>query len=1631
MLKRIVTAAVAAVLALAASAPAVYAQKALVYCPVGIDATGCDRIVTALQPTFGDGVDRGYDGTNGTVDLSKIDLHHYGVFVVPSLADDATKQPYALLRSVASRLHFAITGRVAVYSGAPDQGNSNRSDKDALIQNLATWAANGHSHATGLVGLVAFLDLSEHTSDRYSWVRDISLTDVSADAQLTAFGDVQAVSPRGTSVLSAGGRSVRFSNMASYGLHIGRRAAARTEVGALGGSSGAQSVLVMYSNADGKDGATTGGSAGTGKVGASSASLNITGAGATLGAASTTSSSTSTATASAPTITTDKPDYLPGDTVTFTGTGFAAGDTVTITVHEDPTWNYPDRQFVAVADANGAFTNRDMIVQQLDLGVTFTATAVAVPSGFVAQTTFTDGKESVQLATVDNAAPTTVTWRVTWLAYQNSSGCSGTIAVNGTTTLTGNTVDAGSQAPTANGNQSLLITDAVATGTSASQYTFNYWSLAPDGTSPYTPICESGTSGNAPISPTLYAHFKPAAAATSTAVSSSLNPSKYGQSVTFTATVTRASGSGSPTGTIQFKVDGANLGSPVALSSVDATSASASSDATSTLSVTTGTNHVVSAEYSAGSGFVSSTGTLSGGQEVDKADQVISWADPAPITYGTTLATVLTATVTTGDGALTYTEGATVLSTSDVLGAGPHTLTATAAATANYNSATKSVSLTVNKASPAFSNLSAPAITYDPAGTSATVTGTLKAGTLIPPGSVSVSIAGTGGALTGSGSVDGSGNFSITVTGGALPANATGYDVTVSYTGTANFSDASDNSLKLVVNKKLVSLSATVGTLTYTGNSQGPSFAGDVALVTVSYSGSGGTTYGPSTVQPTNAGSYTWTAALNDANNYQFAPAATTTGSFAIGKANQNALSITGVPATVTFGDAKFTLGTSGGSGNGALTWSTSSTACSVNATTGEVTIVSAGSCDISVTKAGGTNYFDATASTTFAVEKKAVNLSASVGSLTYTGDPQGPAFTGDLAQVDIKFSGVSPTSYGPSATLPTNAGNYSWSATLNDATDYKFADGVTTVGTFGIAKADATINVQGYTCVYDGNAHGASGTAKGVKGESLSGLDLGASFTDVPGGTATWTFTDATGNYNNRNGSVSIAISKATAVISVTAYSVNYDGHSHTASGTATGVANTNLSGQLTLSGTTHTSAGTYNGDAWSFAGGTNYENAIGTVNDEIKKVQLTVTAPSYTVTYGDPVPTPIAPNITGFVTGEGTSALTTQPTCTTTYTPTSNASSAQTTSCGGGTAANYSFTYVSGTVTVNRKAATVTAQDQTKAYGDAFTFSGTEFTPGGLINGDVVSSVTLSSAGTPAAASPLNSPYAITASNAVGTGLGNYSINYVGGKLFVTNNAPVITSAAGPSAPVAAGSQVTVTGTFTDHGIANDAYTVSSSWASTGSPLSFAGTSTFDGNAGTFTIQSASVPVGVYTVTITVTDKWNAASAPWIVTAYVVVYDPNGGFVTGGGWISANNGSCVQQFAPSGVCSNATGGRANFGFVSKYQKGANVPSGNTEFQFQDGNLNFKSTNYQWLVISGPQAQFKGTGTINGGSAVYSFILTAWDGQASGGGGTDKFRIKIMDANGNVVFDNQLGDSDSAAPTTGLGGGSIQIQSK
>src|SRR5258708_3074804 len=77
-------------------------------------------------------------------------------------------------------------------------------------------------------------------------------------------------------------------------------------------------------------------------------------------------------------------------------------------------------------------------------------------------------------------------------------------------------------------------------------------------------------------------------------------------------------------------------------------------------------------------------------------------------------------------------------------------------------------------------------------------------------------------------------------------------------------------------------------------------------------------------------------------------------------------------------------------------------------------------------------------------------------------------------------------------------------------------------------AKASASVIVHGYTGVYDTFPHGATGTATGVKGESLTALlNLGATFTNVPGGTAHWAFA-RNDNYNSAAGDAPVVITQA-----------------------------------------------------------------------------------------------------------------------------------------------------------------------------------------------------------------------------------------------------------------------------------------------------------------------------------------------------------------------------------------------------------------------------------------------------------------------------------------------------------------------
>ncbi len=127
---------------------------------------------------------------------------------------------------------------------------------------------------------------------------------------------------------------------------------------------------------------------------------------------------------------------------------------------------------------------------------------------------------------------------------------------------------------------------------------------------------------------TSYAAESAAAIASSVAVASSNNPAKAGQAVTFTATVTPSTA----TGTVQFKIDGVNAGAAAPVSGGTASLAMSSAPPVGT--------HTVTAEYSGDATVAPSTGTLAGGQQVTKGDStttVTSSRNPAklqePVTF--------------------------------------------------------------------------------------------------------------------------------------------------------------------------------------------------------------------------------------------------------------------------------------------------------------------------------------------------------------------------------------------------------------------------------------------------------------------------------------------------------------------------------------------------------------------------------------------------------------------------------------------------------------------------------------------------------------------------------------------------------------------------------------------------------------------------------------------------------------------------------------------------------------------------------------------------------------------------------------------------------------------------------------
>lgn len=323
---------------------------------------------------------------------------------------------------------------------------------------------------------------------------------------------------------------------------------------------------------------------------------------------------------------------------------------------------------------------------------------------------------------------------------------------------------------------------------------------------------------------------------TSTTVGTSLTPSPFGNSVTFTATISVTGGVGTPTGTVSFK-DGATTIGTVALSGGTATLA------TSSLSVGT---HSITAVYNGDTNFATSTSS--------PLSQVISQGTTStalissvnPSTYGQSVTFTATVSVTTGagtpTGTVTFKDGATTLGSSTVgvggvatfaifsLSVSTHSITAVYNGDTNFSTSTSSaVSQVVGKATPIITLASS----LNPSNFGDTVifTSTVSAPTTLglPSGTISFY---NGVTLMGTATLVPTGANTATATFSISNLNAGTWPITAQYSGDGNFFGITSSIVSQVVNP------VTSTQIKVFSNSRNPSDYGEGIVLRATVSGS-------------------------------------------------------------------------------------------------------------------------------------------------------------------------------------------------------------------------------------------------------------------------------------------------------------------------------------------------------------------------------------------------------------------------------------------------------------------------------------------------------------------------------------------------------------------------------------------------------------------------------------------------------------------------------------------------------------------------------------------------------------------------------------------------------------------------
>jgi hypothetical protein len=257
---------------------------------------------------------------------------------------------------------------------------------------------------------------------------------------------------------------------------------------------------------------------------------------------------------------------------------------------------------------------------------------------------------------------------------------------------------------------------------------------------------------------------------------------------------------------------------------------------------------------------------------------------------------------------------------------------------------------------------------------------------------------------------------------------------------------------------------------------------------------------------------------------------------------------------------------------------------------------------------------------------------------------------------------------------------------------------GITTLSaTLKKTSDNSAIGGKTITFTLNGSAFAGNSAVTDISGvATLSSVSLiGISANTYPTGVGASFAGDST--FASSSGTNSLTINKADAVVVVTPYTVNYDGQPHTA--TVTSITGVNgetgaTVGTVDVSNTTHTNAGTYATDTWSFTGTANYNNiAATTITDTINQANLTVTADAVPATatvdafskmFDNTVFSPFTVRYSGFVNNETEAVLGGTLTFSGAGTTAIYVGGPHTVTPGGLTSSNYNITFVSGSLNI-----------------------------------------------------------------------------------------------------------------------------------------------------------------------------------------------------------------------------------------------------------------------------------------------------------------------------------------------------------